>query len=94
MASYLGDFELLKLQQFGSIFTLRARCHRWKRRCTRDAEALRDVAAVMHFIGEIQPVTAWGADGDNHDLTFVVVFWPWILLPLIDFGSRFCAKDD
>ena len=59
-----------------------------------DAEPLRDVAAVMHFIGEIQPVTAWGADGDNHDLTFVVVFWPWILLPLIDFGSRFCAKDD
>ena len=60
MASYLGDFELLKLQQFGSIFTLRASCHRWKRRCTRDAEALRDVAAVMHFIGEIQPATVWG----------------------------------
>ena len=73
MASYLGDFELLKLQQFGSIFTLRASCHRWKRRCTRDAEALRDVAAaVMHFIGEIQPATVWGADGDNHDLTFTV----------------------
>ena len=60
MASYLGDFEHLKLQQFGSIFTLRASCHRWKRRCTRDAEALRDVAAVMHFIGEIQPAPMWG----------------------------------
>ena len=72
MASYLGDFELLKLQQFGSIFTLRASCLRWKRRCRRDAEALRDVAAVMHFIGEIQPAPAWGADGDNHDLTFFV----------------------
>ena len=30
------------------------------------------MGAVMHFIGEIQPAPAWGADGDNHDLTFFV----------------------
>ena len=51
MASYLGDFELPKLQHFGSIFTLRASCHKWKRRCTRDAEALRDVMWLQCTIG-------------------------------------------